>query len=223
MTFVNDLDCISIADIKRMIVGGTYTVRWTQRGEQVGSIRVLRNEASVDLIYRTRLMHSVNWENVFDSVFFIKSPCNLGGFRIWFKCNGCSNKVGKLYSGKRFRCRKCLDLKYEYLGPIFSKWDQGNAISNKLAGHFVPMGHSFPPRPIGMHLQTYQTLRDKHDRLKAPYKRAQELLGWMDERERSMVLKLWRLNLEKKVKREQDLERRKRHKRLKPGKARYYI
>lgn len=223
MTYVNDLDCFSIADIKHMSVGKTYTLTWTKKGEKVGAIRIQRNETDIDLIYRTRKTQSDEWEDVFDCVNFSKSPCNLGGFRIWFQCNGCSRNVGKLYSGTRFRCWNCLDLKYEYLGPIFSKWDQGNAISNKLAGHFVPMGYSFPPKPIGMHLKTYQTLRERHDRLKAPYEQAQELFGWMDENERSMIIRQWRLNLDKKVKREQDLEQRKRHKRLKPGKARYYI
>ena len=43
------------------------------------------------------------------------SPCNLGGVRYWFRCPGCSERVGVLYLAPGdvyFRCRHCNNLTY---------------------------------------------------------------------------------------------------------------
>ncbi|MEK6909284.1 MAG: hypothetical protein AABX23_04500 [Nanoarchaeota archaeon] len=44
------------------------------------------------------------------------SRCNLGGWRLWFMCQGCEKKVGTLfykYDPQNLRCRNCLNLTYE--------------------------------------------------------------------------------------------------------------
>jgi hypothetical protein len=44
-----------------------------------------------------------------------KTPCNFGGVRYWFVCQGCSRRVGGLYlapGGRYFRCRHCNNLTY---------------------------------------------------------------------------------------------------------------
>jgi hypothetical protein len=43
------------------------------------------------------------------------TECNFGGYRPWFRCPDCSQRVGKLYmppGGYRFSCRECLELGY---------------------------------------------------------------------------------------------------------------
>lgn len=58
-------------------------------------------------------------------LFFEETPCNYGGYRIWFKCPGCSRRVGVLYSNGwslGLYCRHCLDLTYrdrQHKGGMF--------------------------------------------------------------------------------------------------------
>lgn len=45
----------------------------------------------------------------------IKTPCNYGGFRYWFRCGYCARKVSVLYKSPdfvNFGCHKCLNLTY---------------------------------------------------------------------------------------------------------------
>lgn len=51
-----------------------------------------------------------NWQACFD---LLRTRCNYGGFRYWFKCPSCQKRKGKLYQhGGQFKCRTCADLTY---------------------------------------------------------------------------------------------------------------
>ena len=50
-----------------------------------------------------------------DNVEFVTTSQSIGGERIWFKCPGCKERVGKLYQRSDINiiaCRKCLNLEY---------------------------------------------------------------------------------------------------------------
>jgi hypothetical protein len=108
-------------------------------------------------------------------------PCNYGGARRWLVCPGrveelhelgayntlgddgsCGRRVAKLFrpSGeKRFLCRHCLDLRYmsQTVGRDVRLARRAMAIKRGLGQQ--DFEQPFPPRPRGMHHQTYQQLQ----------------------------------------------------------------
>jgi hypothetical protein len=59
----------------------------------------------------------------------VKSKIGINGFRYWFKCSFCNDKVGKIFVhpiSKIVGCRKCLGLEYR------SRRYKGMLESNKL-------------------------------------------------------------------------------------------
>lgn len=89
------------------------------------------------------------------------TPCNYGGSRPWLLCPGCSRRVAILY-GAPFYCRHCHDLAYESSRESAS--DRGirkaQAIRERLRGS-ANMSLPFPPKPKGMHWETYYRLEDE--------------------------------------------------------------
>jgi hypothetical protein len=97
------------------------------------------------------------------------TECNFGGYRTWFKCPDCSERVGKLYmppGGYRFSCRECLELGYHTSRTsgddikqaelrykrAFQKADKDNRRPHPNNSPFVP------ERPKGMHHSTFDEL-----------------------------------------------------------------
>jgi hypothetical protein len=57
--------------------------------------------------------HGGDWEDVEQSIYFDRTPCNYGGFRTWFLCPHCTRRVALIYgAGKCLLCRHCYDLTY---------------------------------------------------------------------------------------------------------------
>jgi hypothetical protein len=74
----------------------------------------------IELDYKIR-NDGAEWESVTQKYPIVKTQCNFGGGRYWFKCsiykNGgyCGKRVAKLYLGhgsKYFACRACYGLTY---------------------------------------------------------------------------------------------------------------
>ena len=100
------------------------------------------------------------------------TECNFGGFRPWFQCPNCSDRVAKLHmppsqSENRFACRECYELGYvsrRVSGTdlkahelryrrAFAKADRNNRRPH-------PGGVTRPPeKPKGMHESTFEELR----------------------------------------------------------------
>ena len=97
------------------------------------------------------------------------TECNFGGFRPWFNCPDCGERVAKLYLPPgcyRFACRECYELGYNtsrssgdeiYMAELrykraFAKADKDSrwVHPNAIAG--------LPERPKGMHHSTFDEL-----------------------------------------------------------------
>jgi hypothetical protein len=109
-------------DIRRLQRDGLLTPgrafgwQWTHNGEEVASIRMRTEAASVILSYRSR-SNSGDWQPMEYAVYLEWTPCNLGGRRPWFLCpaRGCGRRVAILYKGYGsaiFACRHCYQLAY---------------------------------------------------------------------------------------------------------------
>lgn len=90
-----------------------------------------------------------------------KQPCNYGGFRYFFRCPLCQNRMRLLYFAQNsvFLCRKCLNLSYEtqYLRPT----RRHDYMSEKIKKAIKDRGGDlyFYLKPPHMHQSTYQLLK----------------------------------------------------------------
>jgi len=81
----------------------------------------------------------------------------------WFVCPGCERRAGILYSDnlKSFLCRLCFSLAYP-TQILHAPWrGQGAALKVRQRFDGSSISSPFPPRPRGMHLETYWRLYDK--------------------------------------------------------------
>ncbi len=107
-------------------------------------------------------------------------PCNYGGFRSYFKCPLCQQRMRFLYLAEQsiFLCRKCLNLSYlsQRLRPTHHYY----TMSKKIKEHIQNKGGDLYKKPPGMHKTNYQKLRDKHFYYENKSNQAinQELRAW---------------------------------------------
>ena len=107
------------------LTGKPWTLRWTKDvAQQIlrFSCQVEANEKRIHLCYAVADGSSQEMDHMDYTVGIVKTPCNFGGFRLWFLCpfpkegKQCRRTVGKLYlppGGKYFGCRYCYDLAYQ--------------------------------------------------------------------------------------------------------------
>lgn len=146
-----------------LIPGRIGSVQWSRRGEPFASINVRAVQDRVILSYS----HRADGEERTNEQYPVRieqTRCNYGGTRVWFVCpaRGCSRRVAVLYGGRIFACRHCHKLAYDsqressYLRALH----KAQAIRMRLGGS-ASMYDPFPPKPKGMHYQTYERLRMK--------------------------------------------------------------
>jgi hypothetical protein len=139
---------------------------WTRDGEWVASIWFRRDGDRLVLSYRVR-GSGEQWLDVEQPTPIVWKPCRFGGARPYFICPGvvngiaCGRRVAKLYGpGKYFLCRHCYRLAYS--SQREDRHDRAlrraNNIRIRLGGE-PGMASAFPPRPKGMHHQTYERLQ----------------------------------------------------------------
>jgi hypothetical protein len=95
------------------------------------------------------------------------TSCHFGGWRPWFKCGRCSQRVGKLYStGVALHCRGCLSLWYssQRRGAKSRRYLRALKLRLRLGG-VAHLQEPFPARPKRMHRKTYARLRRLGERL----------------------------------------------------------
>lgn len=119
-----------------------------------------------------------NKEELNYKVPLVKTPCNFGGFRYWFKCGGivngvyCGKRVSKLYkppSEKYFLCRHCYNLTY-YLRKKSKDW---NYESDRIEKKINKIDRKMKKK--GIHSKTYKRLLKKKEFLEADLHGAQIL------------------------------------------------
>jgi hypothetical protein len=154
------------------------SISWSKGENSLGSIGFEVKDRCLVLDYRYRRA-SEEWEEVRYPVQLTWTPCNYGGDRPWFVCSGvvngyhCGRRVGKLYSrGKYFLCRHCHDLTYESRkdGQKYRALHKCQRIRQRLGGS-ANMTELFPPKPKGMHFDTYFRLWREHERAEQEYTR----------------------------------------------------
>ena len=139
-----------------LIPGHRFSSFWTRNGQPNGSISVIVNTASVNLIYRHGgdTGQDMNYPVMIDW-----TPCNYGGRRAWWLCPCCERRVAVLYSGKIFACRQCHQLNYASTRtvPGFKPYERADRVRKRLgwcAGVASPPGD----KPKGMHWKTFLRL-----------------------------------------------------------------
>lgn len=149
----NTLDVRKWQRDRLLIPGYRFDTSWTRNGQPNGSISVMVNTGSVNLIYRHGgdTGQDMNYPVLIDW-----TPCNYGGKRAWWKCPCCGRRVAVLYSGKMFACRHCHRLDYESTrtAPDSKPYERADNVRRRL-GWVAGIAHPPGDRPKGMHRQTY--------------------------------------------------------------------
>lgn len=137
---------------------------WSRRREQTGWISFRVEQDQVVLNYRQR-PNGGEWEDVEEVVKFDRTACNYGGYRMWFLCPRCWQRVAVLYgAGKYFLCRHCYDLTYtsqQESGP-----DRLMRKARKIRVRLGVGGNLTEPilfKPKNMHQKTFDRLRKEAD------------------------------------------------------------
>lgn len=171
-----DYHSVDLAYLKRnklLRVGMAGSLTWSRGGYKTGSIRYRVESGGLRLIYRTRSWAGDEWRDVDELTSFTTTATNFGGERQWLRCNSCGRRCRIIYGGSLFRCRRCYDLKYEtqYEQPWARVITKAQKVRMRLGGD-GSMDDLFPPKPKGMHWQTYWRL-EAQDEL---YQRHWEML-----------------------------------------------
>jgi hypothetical protein len=140
------------------------SLAWSSRNKQTGFIN-----------YRmeTDRLNGGEWEDVEQTISFDRTSCNYGGFRTWFLCPRCWQRVALLYgAGKYFLCRHCYNL-------IYSSQQEGRADrlmrkARKIRARLGVGDDLMEPiwfKPKNMHQKTFDRLCEEAEQA--------ENLGWI--------------------------------------------
>jgi hypothetical protein len=137
---------------------------WDCGGQTVASTGVIAGRRLATLRYRAQTADG-NWKDLEQRILIAWTPCRFGGERPWFRCC-CGRHTMRLYgAGGLFACRQCYGLAYacQQAVPRDRNLMQAQKIRERLAGGSDVL-QPFPLKPSGMHWQTYDRLRRRHDR-----------------------------------------------------------
>ncbi len=139
-----------------------YTISWkrTRDGQETASLGLATDpqRGGVFLSYNYNgqpvTPYLVRWD--------VTTP-RYGGRRYWWLCPSCGRRCAAIYGGPRFLCRVCHNLTYETAqsGDFQTTIDNRMiAIRRRLGAHTGPGWpfDSLPPKPRGMHCDTYGRL-----------------------------------------------------------------
>ena len=135
------------------LLSGTGTITWTNGDSVTASVSVSGDGDGITLTY------VVAKQEIKERISLSNTPLHLGGYRSWFLCPGCDRRVAVLYGGKRFRCRHCLNLRYQSQRetPRFRAISRIQRVRKKLGGTDNLLQPALG-RPRYMHCRTYQQL-----------------------------------------------------------------
>ena len=138
-----------------LVPGASSQVHWSRHGERFASVGVYGGFEQITLQYK-RQPTGGEWQDKRYEIAIERTPCNLGGTRVWFRCPECGRRAAVLYSSRVFSCRRCLGLAYESQkeAPHYRALHKAQAIHEKLGGTGCTDDPLFKPK--GMHWQTYR-------------------------------------------------------------------
>jgi hypothetical protein len=160
------LDIASLRRLGALTPGVLASVQWTDgRGDDAGSIMTRMHPAgdALTLIYSIREGEG-DWQPVRERIKLDATPCTYGGERLWLTCPSCDSRRRVLYSlGGRFRCRRCHDLAYSSTREDVVERSQRRTLKlHKRLGAPSSAGiFDLPPRPRGMHWETYERIANQ--------------------------------------------------------------
>lgn len=149
--------------------GSSFGWQWTRDGERVADIQVQVSVDAVTLDYKTR-SPGEDWEPMRYDVGLLRTPCHLGGERVWFACpaRGCGRRVAILHGGKVFACRHCHALAYPSQSELpFQRYQRRAQTIAKRLGWDTVDDRYWRGRPKGMHHRTYVRLLEELDAFEA--------------------------------------------------------
>lgn len=135
-TTIEEVKRIDIRFMRRrgmLRAGNVGSLNWTHSdGSPAGDIRYTCYADRIIFHYRFR-SNGDDWEPVDPVVYFDRTPCNMGGERLWFICPNCHHRCEVLcLNGKWPACRKCYRLPYrsqcEDLGRLQSRQNKLEAM-----------------------------------------------------------------------------------------------
>jgi hypothetical protein len=92
--------------------GGHGSLTWNRNGEPAGDIRYSCYADRIVFHYRYQSAGN-DWESVDPVAYFDRTPCHMGGERLWFICPNCKGRCEVLcLAGIWPACRKCYRLPY---------------------------------------------------------------------------------------------------------------
>jgi hypothetical protein len=139
-----------------------YTIAWkrTRDGQETASLQLATDPGRGGVF----LSYSYNGQPVTPYLvrWDVTTP-HFGGRRYWWLCPSCGRRCAAIYGGPRFLCRVCHNLTYETAqsGDFQTTIDNRMiAIRRRLGAHTGPGWpfDSLPPKPRGMHCDTYGRL-----------------------------------------------------------------
>ena len=156
-----------------LTAGAQSTATWPG---PASSIMIHAQADSVTLIYSTAQRgNHVAW------VRLIRTPCHLGGSRVWWSCPGCHRRVAILYAvSGDFLCRRCNQMVY----ACQQESPANRAIRQKLKAR-RKLGDCWYIKPKGMHQKTFDRLVAEFQQCsqKADQLESAELADWPHRRQ----------------------------------------
>lgn len=138
---------LDIRKLKRdglLIPGVTVDLKWSRYGKVVGGASATFRDGKYLLLRNGSWSQHINIES---------TPCNYGGVRHWFECQGCGRRCAVVYlRGQSFECRSCKCVVYtsqseDFFGRL---WRQQKKLEQKLNERWQ--------RPKGMHKSTFDQI-----------------------------------------------------------------
>lgn len=151
----------TVESIKKFDIRGVR-----KRGHFISSsIRYKMGEDFITLKCHYRSSQGAERETVEKIVYFVKTPCNFGGYRLWLLCPSCSRRVAILYCPSRhFLCRHCCNL--TYTSQQECREDRLRRKARKIRKRLGASNNLFEPilfKPKYMHQKTFDRLRKEAD------------------------------------------------------------
>jgi len=140
------------------------SLTWSCRGEKTGSIWYRVEKDEIVLNYRHK-SSSGEWEPLEQALQIDRTPCNYGGYRVWFLCPHCGRRVLVLYgAGRYFICRQCYNLSYS--SQQENEPDRLMRKARKIRARLGASNNLTEPilfKPKNMHQKTFDRLRKEAD------------------------------------------------------------
>lgn len=183
-TCTDSMRSVDVRELKRegfLLPGKVYSTGWFRHGAPTATLKAKARDDALWVEYRS-LMRSGDWHTFSQLIALERTPCHLGGERVWWLCPSCANRVAILYGGHELACRKCWGSAYRCQRE--TEEDRSLRKTDKLRRRLGwPAGilNGLGPRPKGMHSATYASLLKEHSQ------RSAETLGHLSRSLQSLT------------------------------------